>query len=88
MTLMQPFARSSAFWTMVGIVGVLGLFMGFVSLVYVGAVDGVIDLIWGEDPEDTGLWSGHAWWIALMGAMGLAVGLARKFLRIDETPPG
>ena len=72
---------------MMAIAAPLGLFMGFVTLVYIGAIDAVIEVIWGDDPEDTGLWSGHAWWIALMGAMGLAVGLMRKFL-IHEDPPG
>ena len=77
MSAVIPFARSSVFWTMMAIAAPLGLFMGFVTLVYIGAIDAVIEVIWGDDPEDTGLWSGHAWWIALMGAMGLAVGLMR-----------
>jgi H+/Cl- antiporter ClcA len=83
-----PFARSATFWTVVALVTPLGLTMGFVALVYVGAIDWLTELIWGDDPEDTALWSGEAWWIALMGGMGLLVGLMRKFLRIDESPPG
>ena len=66
---MLPFARSSLFWTMLAIAATLGLVMGFVSLIYMGAVDGLVELVWGDDPEDTGLWSGRAWWIALLGGM-------------------
>lgn len=83
-----PFARSAAFWNVVLLVAALGLTMGFVALFYLGAVDWLVELIWGDDPEDTGLWSGEAWWIALVGGMGLLVGLLRKYLRIDEAPPG
>lgn len=83
-----PFARSADFWNVVLLVAALGLTMGFVALIYVGAVDWLVELIWGDDPEDTGLWSGQAWWIALLGGMGLLVGLLRKYLRIDEPPPG
>ena len=48
----RPFARSVEFWNVVLLVAVLGLIMGFVALVYVGAIGWLVELIWGDDPED------------------------------------
>jgi H+/Cl- antiporter ClcA len=80
------FGRSRDFWRRIGFALVLGLVMGVVALVFLEAIDKVVEAIWGDD-FDVGFLEGEWWWVVLMGGIGLLVGVMRRGLKTDEEIP-
>lgn len=61
--------------------------MGLVAYCFLAVVDAVTEWIWTDD-GDIGFMSGSAWWILILGAAGLVVGVLRRLLHVEPEIPG
>ena len=61
--------------------------MGLVAVGFLALINLGIELIWPDDTP-TGLFSGKWWFIPLIGAFGLVVGLLRRALHVEPVIPG
>ena len=68
-----------------GYAGVLGVFGGFVGLVFLWAI--TFGGSWYTDSHP-GWFGGHWWWVAVTAAAGVVVGLLRRLTRLPEDVPG
>jgi H+/Cl- antiporter ClcA len=82
-----PVTRTPEFWQLLGWAAGLGAFMGLVAVAFLALIDFGIELIWPDDTP-TGLFSGEWWFIPLIGAFGLVVGLLRRALNVEPVIPG
>ena len=82
-----PVTRTPEFWQLLGWAALLGVFMGLVAVGFIALIDLGIELI-GPDDTTTGLFSGKWWFIPLIGAFGLLVGLLRRALHVEPVIPG
>jgi H+/Cl- antiporter ClcA len=82
-----PVTRTPEFWQLLGWAAALGTFMGLVAVAFLALIDLGIELIW-PDATPSGLFSGKWWFIPLIGAFGLVVGLLRRALRVEPVIPG
>jgi H+/Cl- antiporter ClcA len=77
------FARDPSFWAMVGRAVIIGTLAGGAALGFNLLVREGTNLIWPEE-IDYGWLGGSWWWIGLVGATGLIVGLLRMLLRVPD----
>ena len=82
-----PITRMREFWVLVGYAALLGAITGLIAYVFIAIVDWATDLLWPETTE-YGFLEGEPWWILLMGAAGLTVGILRRLLRVHAVIPG
>lgn len=77
------FARDRIFWQRMGRAVVIGSLTGAAVLAFVGLVQLGTELIWPEEIDYNWL-GGSWWWVAVLGATGLIVGLMRRVLRVPQ----
>jgi len=77
------FARDRVFWFRLGRAVVIGALAGAAALAFTQLVRFGTELIWPED-IDYGWLGGELWWLAILGAAGLIVGVMRVVLRIPD----
>jgi hypothetical protein len=82
-----PVTRTRPFWTVVAYAVLLGLLGGLIAVVFIGAIEWAVESIWSE-PAGVGLFEGEPWWILLIAAFGLLIGLIRKALKVQPMIPG
>jgi len=82
-----PVTRTRPFWTVVAYAVLLGVLGGLIAVVFIGAINWLVELIWSE-PAGVGLFEGEPWWILLIAAFGLFIGLIRKALKVQPVIPG
>ena len=66
---MSAFARKRTFWTITGWAAVFGLVMGAVGIGWLGLVEKLPEVLWGN-PTEHDFASGKLWWIPLGRASG------------------
>lgn len=81
-----PVARTPEFWQLLGWAAALGAFMGLIAVGFIALIDLGIELI-GPDDSTTGLFSGEWWFIPLIGAFGVVVGVLRRALNVEPVIP-
>jgi H+/Cl- antiporter ClcA len=77
------FARDRIFWLRLGHAVVIGTLAGVAALAFTQIVRFGTELIWPED-VDYGWLGGELWWVAILGAAGLLVGVMRVVFRIPD----
>jgi H+/Cl- antiporter ClcA len=77
------FARDPNFWHRMGRAVVVGTLAGVATMAFTQIVRMGTDLVWPGD-IDYGWLGGEWWWIAILGATGLIVGIMRFFLPVDD----
>jgi H+/Cl- antiporter ClcA len=77
------FARDANFWHRMGRAAVIGTIAGVATMAFTQIVRIGTDLIWPED-IDYGWLGGDWWWLAILGATGLIVGIMRRYLPVDD----
>jgi H+/Cl- antiporter ClcA len=82
-----PVTRTREFWILVGYAAVLGAITGLIAYAFLAIVELTTELLWPET-TDYGFFSGEPWWILLMGAAGLVVGILRRLLGVQPLIPG
>lgn len=87
MTAADYFARDRVFWYRIGRAVVIGLVAGAATLVFTQLVRYGTDLVWPDDIDYEFL-GGEWWWLAVIGAAGLVVGVLRVVLRIPDDLKG
>lgn len=81
------FARDRTFWSVLGRAAVVGFLAGCAALAFNTVVKWGTDLIWPEK-IDYDFFGGAWWWVAVLTATGLIVGLLRVVLRVPEDLAG
>jgi H+/Cl- antiporter ClcA len=80
-----PVTQSRGFWPLMGYAVALGVFGGFVGLLFLGAINQGEKWNMHSNPH----WlDGHWWWVAVTAGAGVVVGLLHRLLRVPEATPG
>jgi H+/Cl- antiporter ClcA len=80
-----PVTQNRQFWILMAYAVGLGVFGGFVGLIFIGVIK--FGSKWYVDSHP-GWFGGHWWWVAVAAAAGVAVGLLRRLTRLPEQTPG
>jgi len=80
-----PVTQKRDFWVVMGYAVALGVFGGFVGLVFIGVITFGGD--WYSDSQ-YGWFDGKWWWVAITAAAGAVVGLLRRLTRLPQDVPG
>lgn len=83
----EHFARNRTFWNVLGRAAVVGFLAGCAALSFNTVVKWGTDLIWPEQ-IDYDFLGGSWWWIVVLTATGLIVGLLRMVLRVPDDLAG
>lgn len=77
------FARDRIFWLRLGRAVIIGTLAGAAALAFTQLVRFGTEFIWPEE-IDYGWLGGELWWLAILGAAGLLVGVMRVVFRIPD----
>lgn len=83
----ELFARDRTFWHLLGRAVMVGFLAGCAALAFNTIVKEGTDLIWPEE-IDYAFLGGAWWWVAVLTATGLIVGLLRVVLRVPDDLAG
>lgn len=83
----ERFAQDRTFWHRMGRATIIGFLAGAAALAFVRLVAFGTNLIWPEEIEYSFM-GGSWWWVAVLGATGLVVGVMRVTLRVPDDLSG
>lgn len=83
----EPFARDRTFWDVLGRAAVVGFLAGCAALAFNTIVKWGTDLIWPETINYDFL-GGEWWWVAVLTATGITVGVLRVALKVPDDLAG